>query len=143
MNNTEIKLDNQLCFGVYRATKAFNHFYAETLKQFDLTYVQYITLLALWEKDNVTVKELGQSLSLDSGTLTPLLKRMEQKGWLTRHRSDIDERQVEISLTKKAWNAKEDIMSSMRSCIEDLGYEQEEYDELLHAMNDLIGRMQD
>ncbi len=72
-----ILLDEQLCFALYTASKRYNHFYSEALAPFKLTYPQYITLLALWEKSPMTVRELGSHVNLDSGTLTPLLKRMQ------------------------------------------------------------------
>ncbi|MCP6645874.1 MarR family transcriptional regulator, partial [Klebsiella pneumoniae] len=82
-----ILLDEQLCFALYTASKRYNHFYSEALAPFKLTYPQYITLLALWEKSPMTVRELGSHVNLDSGTLTPLLKRMQTQGWVERKRA--------------------------------------------------------
>lgn len=81
-----LKLDQQLCFAIYAASKEVTKLYRPMLEKLELTYPQYITLLALWEQDNVTVKELGQQLFLDSGTLTPMLKRMEQQQLIERKR---------------------------------------------------------
>lgn len=94
-----LKLDRQLCFAVYAAGHAFTRFYKPRLDAIGLTYPQYLVMLVLWEEDGLTVKGLGEKLFLDSGTLTPLLKRMEGAGLLTRRRDSEDERQVRIGLT--------------------------------------------
>lgn len=94
-----LKLDNQLCFAVYAASLAMTKAYKPVLGALGLTYPQYLVLLALWERDNQPVTELGDRLFLDSGTLTPLLKRMEAAGWVSRQRSAQDERKVHIVLT--------------------------------------------
>ncbi len=95
-----LALDNQLCFALYVCSKEIIRKYTPLLEPLGITYTSYITLLCLWEKDNVTVKELGEKLFLDSGTLTPLLKRMEAQGLLTRTRGGKDERTVYIKLTE-------------------------------------------
>ena len=92
-------LDNQLCFALYSASLAMTKLYKPLLDEMGLTYPQYLVLLALWEQDGQTVSELGQRLHLDSGTLTPLLKRMEAADWLMRLRDTADERRVLIRLT--------------------------------------------
>ena len=81
-----LKLDNQLCFAVYSASLAMTKAYKPLLSELGLTYPQYLVLLVLWEQDGLQVSELGERLTLDSGTLTPLLKRMEASGWVTRER---------------------------------------------------------
>jgi len=102
------KLANQLCFAVYSTAHAFNKVYKPLLDPLGLTYPQYLVMLILWDEDEVTVKELGQRLQLDSGTLTPLLKRLEANGLVTRRRSPADERRVVVALTEagKALDAK-------------------------------------
>ncbi|MCD1260422.1 MarR family transcriptional regulator [Paenibacillus athensensis] len=95
----QLKLENQLCFAFYACSREITKLYRPILAELGLTYTQYITLLALWEKDGVGVKELGERLYLDSGTLTPLLKKLETTGLLTRTRSKADERSVVIELT--------------------------------------------
>ena len=95
-----LALDNQLCFALYVCSKEIIRKYNPLLEPLGLTYTAYITLLCLWEKDNVTVKELGERLFLDSGTLTPLLKKMETQGLLTRTRGRKDERTLYIKLTE-------------------------------------------
>lgn len=94
-------LDNQLCFALYSSSHLMTKIYKPLLKEVGLTYPQYLAMLALWEEDGVTVGALGERLFLDSGTLTPLLKRMEAAKLLKRERSGADERQVFIHLTDK------------------------------------------
>lgn len=103
-----LKLDKQLCFSVYVLHREIMQCYRPILKNIGLTYPQYITMMTLWEKDDVTVNQVGEILQLDNGTLTPLLKRLESKGYLERKRSKEDERVVKINLTKKGLNLKED-----------------------------------
>ena len=94
-----LKLDNQLCFAVYSTSLAMRRLYKPLLAKLDLTYPQYLVMLALWERDGVMVSELGTQLSLDSGTLTPLLKRLEGMGLVGRLRDVADERRVRVTLT--------------------------------------------
>jgi DNA-binding MarR family transcriptional regulator len=94
-----LKLDNQLCFALYAASNAMIRRYREPLNAFGLTYPQYLTMLVLWESAPLSVKEIGERLYLDSGTLTPMLKRMQAAGLITRQRDATDERQVNIDLT--------------------------------------------
>nr|WP_295891925.1 MarR family transcriptional regulator [uncultured Devosia sp.] len=96
-----LKLDSMLCFAVYAAEHAFTRFYKPRLDALGLTYPQYLVFLVLWESDGLTVKGLGDKLFLDSGTITPLLKRLEGRGLLRRQRDDEDERQVRIFLTQE------------------------------------------
>lgn len=93
------RLDNQLCFAVYAAAHAFGRAYRTLLGRHDLTYPQYLVLLVLWEEEGLSVKEIGTRLFLDSGTLTPLLKRLEASGRVRRARDRADERQISIFLT--------------------------------------------
>lgn len=100
-NQTDImlQLDNQLCFALYSASLAMTKVYKPLLDEIGLTYPQYLAMLVLWEKDGLMVSELGERLHLDSGTLTPLLKRMESSGLVSRIRDVEDERRVHITLT--------------------------------------------
>jgi DNA-binding MarR family transcriptional regulator len=102
-----LKLDKQLCFSVYVLHREIMQQYRTILEEIDLTYPQYITMMALWENDEQTVNQLGAKLFLDNGTLTPLLKRLETKALLTRTRSKTDERVVKIKLTKHGLQLKE------------------------------------
>ncbi|UWU69223.1 MarR family winged helix-turn-helix transcriptional regulator [Bradyrhizobium sp. NC92] len=102
-----LRLDNQICFAVYSATHAFNRVYKPLLDRLGLTYPQYLVMLVLWERDDVPVKDIGDKLFLDSGTLTPLLKRLEAAHLVKRTRSREDERQVLIALTPQGHALKE------------------------------------
>ena len=98
---THARLSDQLCFTLYTASKAVTAVYRPLLTQIGLTYPQYLVLLSLWEKDSQTVAELGAAVGLDSGTLSPLLKRLESAGYVGRQRSPQDERSVIVSLTNQ------------------------------------------
>lgn len=102
-----LKLENQLCFPLYAASKEIIRRYKPFLDPLDLTYTQYITLMVLWEKQCVSVKELGECLYLDSGTLTPVLKKLEAKGYIARKRSREDERIVFITITDAGMELKQ------------------------------------
>ncbi|BBB61622.1 MarR family winged helix-turn-helix transcriptional regulator [Undibacterium sp. TC4M20W] len=94
-----LALENQFCFALYSSSLALTKAYKPMLDALGLTYPQYLVMLVLWEQDDVLVKDIGHALFLDSGTLTPLLKRLEANGMLQRHRDETDERQVRITLT--------------------------------------------
>ena len=116
-----MKLANQLCFPLYAASRNVINLYTPWLKPLGLTYTQYIVFLALWEKDGVTVGELCQKLMLDNGTLSPLLKKMQQAGYIERTRSKEDDRVVQITLTEKGKALQEkakDIPGKVAGCID-------------------------
>ena len=116
-----MKLNNQLCFPLYAAARNVTSLYTPWLKPLGLTYTQYITLLVLWEKDGVSVSEIGSKLMLDNGTLSPMLKKMEQSGYIERNRSKDDDRVVIITLTQKGIDLQEqakDIPEKVGSCID-------------------------
>lgn len=96
-----LKLDNQLCFPLYAAAKEIVRKYKPFLDELDLTYTQYITMMVMWEERCITVTKLGEKLYLDSGTLTPLLKKLEQKNYISRQRSKEDERTLDVTLTSE------------------------------------------
>lgn len=105
--NEALKLENQLCFPLYAAARQVVSLYTPHLKEMGLTYTQYIVFLVLWEKDGIPVGELGRRLYLDNGTLTPLLKKLESAGYLTRSRDKVDERVVIVTLTDQGRALKE------------------------------------
>lgn len=105
----QLQLDSQLCFPLYAASRKVVNHYTPFLKPFGITYTQYIVLLALWEVKTSTVGELCDRLYLDNGTVTPLLKKMEEEGLVTRTRSKKDERVVTVDVTEKGWQLREDI----------------------------------
>ncbi len=102
-----IKLKNQLCFPLYAVSKEIVKKYKPFLDEIDLTYTQYIAMMVLWEHGKINVKEMGEYLYLDSGTLTPVLKKMEQKGLIKRERAEEDERVLNVTLTSKGEQLKE------------------------------------
>ena len=120
-NNYEgLKLQNQICFPLYAASREVIKQYRPFLDALDLTYTQYIAMLVFWEENSLSVKELGKKLFLDSGTLTPVLKSLENKGYVSRSRSPQDERVLMVSLTQKGEDLKEQavsIPSQMAGCI--------------------------
>ena len=105
----QLKLDGQLCFPLYAAARKAVNAYTPLLKPLGLTYTQYIVLLALWESGKTTVGDLCRTLYLDCGTLTPLLKKMEESGWISRCRCKVDERVVDVSVTNKGWELREQV----------------------------------
>ena len=116
-----MKLANQLCFPLYAAARNVTGLYTQWLKPLGLTYTQYIVFLVLWEKDEISVTEIGEKLMLDNGTLSPLLKKMEQAGYIERRRCREDERIVEIKLTEKGRALQEkanDIPQKVSGCID-------------------------
>ncbi len=115
-----LRLDNQLCFPLYACAKEIVRRYKPFLDEIDLTYTQYIVMMVLWEEREINVKELGSRLYLDSGTLTPVLKRLEQKGLITRQRDDKDERVLIVSITKEGDRLKDkavEIPIKMAGCV--------------------------
>lgn len=101
MSAESLKLDNQLCFPLYAASRKVIREYKPFLDPLELTYTQYITMMVMWEYGTITARELSQKLCLDSGTLTPLLKKLEQKGLITRSRSAEDERVMDVAVTER------------------------------------------
>jgi len=116
-----MKLENQLCFPLYAAARNVTGLYTPCLKPLGLTYTQYLVFLVLWERDGIPVGEIGEKLMLDNGTLSPLLKKMEQAGYIERRRSHEDERVVVITLTEagKALQEKaKDVPGQVAGCID-------------------------
>ncbi|GAB3954453.1 MarR family transcriptional regulator [Streptomyces sparsus] len=136
-------LDDQLCFALYAASRAVTALYRPLLSELDLTYPQYLVLLVLWQRDGLTVKELGADLQLDYGTLSPLLKRLETNGLLRRERSSDDERTVHVSLTEDG-SALRDRARSVPDTIGDaMGLEPEELQHtraVLRRLTDNVSR---
>lgn len=106
----KIKLENQICFPLYALSREIIKLYKPILDKYDLTYTQYKTMLVMWEEEQVIFKELGKRLHLDSGTLTPVVKRLEAMGLVTKYRNKEDDRVVTVELTEKGKLLKEDIL---------------------------------
>ena len=140
MKNEELlRLDNQICFPMYVVSKEIVRRYIPLLNKLDLTYTQYITLLALWEKDHITVKELGEKLYLDSGTLTPLLNKLEKKGYIIKNKSDKDGRELVVIVTDKGLELKQkaiDVPPEIAKCVNLKKEEAIVFYQLLHKVLD-------
>lgn len=133
-----LKLENQLCFSLYVCSKEIIRKYKPILDPYDLTYTGYIIMMALWEEDEVTIKDLGKKLYLDSGTLTPLLKKLESQGYISRTRSKKDERNVYITLTEKGKALKDDALSIPEKMICALGLNPEKGKEFLSTLHSIM-----
>lgn len=141
MKENHFLLEEQLCFSTYTLSKQFTKFYRPILEPFSLTYPQYLVLLSLWEKSEQSVQELGEKLVLESGTLTPMLKRMEKNGYITRNRNPEDERQVIIKLTKKANDIKDKLLEKVANCLSLLNFNEKEYFDLINQLNILTKKL--
>ena len=133
-----LMLDNQLCFSLYVCSKEIIKKYKPLLDPYGLTYTGYIILMALWEQDDITVKDLGKRLYLDSGTLTPMLKKLEALDYVKRIRSSSDERNVYIQLTAKGHDLRKKALSIPRSMICNLDLEASLAGELLNALHKMM-----
>lgn len=139
--HADLALDHQLCFPLYAGARAVTRLYGELLADEHLTYPQYVTLLALWDADGVSVGELGERLHLDSGTLTPLLKRMEKAGHLQRTRDPDDERRVVITVTDAGWELRERVSGVPARMGAALGLSDEEIDVLRAGLKKMLANL--
>ena len=137
------KLESQLGFPLYVVSRKVISFYQPYLKKLNLTYTQYIVLMALWENNRIPVCELGKVLFLDNGTLSPLLKKMENGNYITRHRSRKDERVVIISLTEKAYAMKEECKSLPARVAEEIGIDADTFQQLHDLLYGVIAALPD
>ncbi|MEI5995426.1 MarR family winged helix-turn-helix transcriptional regulator [Candidatus Enterococcus mansonii] len=137
MEKKNRRLEEQLCFSLQTVSKHFNRMYAKALKPFHLTYPQYLVLLVLWEFSDQRVSDIGDKLELDTGTLTPMLKRMETNGYIHRNRLPEDERIVIISLSEKAIQLEEEIYNQVEGCLVQLTFKEKDYFSLIKNLNSL------
>ena len=135
-----LKLENQLCFPLYACSRSIVNLYTPFLKPLGLTYTQYIVFLVLWEQDGITVGELGAKLHLDNGTITPLLKKMQDKGYVTRERSKSDERVVIVSLTDEGRALREEAVKIPASIGQCVPLEPEEASALYELLYKVLGK---
>lgn len=140
MNYERLKIENQLCFPLYACSREIVRLYKPYLDEIGLTYTQYITMMVLWERKQITVKQLGEILYLDSGTLTPLLKKMEVAGLLTRSRDKKDERSVIAKLTEKGEQLKDQAVSIPEKISSCVPLNQEEAGELYRLLYKILGQ---
>ncbi|MFF7436736.1 MarR family transcriptional regulator [Streptomyces sp. NPDC008122] len=136
-----LRLDHQICFSLHAATRAFNGVYREALKELGLTYPQYLVMLVLWEHGELPVKGIGERLRLDSGTLSPLLKRLEAAGHVERRRSPEDERSVTVRLTADGTALREKALAVPRRIAAATGLEVAEIVDLRERLDALAARL--
>ncbi|MEK3748424.1 MarR family transcriptional regulator [Paenibacillus sp. FSL E2-8871] len=137
----ELLIENQLCFTIYACSREITKLYQPYLDKIGLTYSQYLVMLVLWERQQCTVKEIGEALFLDSGTLTPLLKRLQAAGLIVRERSTQDERKVLISLTEQGWALQSNAACIPRKMMEETTMSGDETVELLEQFKSLLNRV--
>ncbi|GAB6988899.1 MarR family winged helix-turn-helix transcriptional regulator [Paenibacillus pini] len=137
----QLQLENQLCFTIYACSREITKLYQPYLDKLGVTYSQYLVLLVLWERGSCTVSQLGEALYLDSGTLTPLLKRIQTAGLIVRERSIQDERKVIITLTEAGLKLRDKAQSIPESMQKDICISSEEFNDLLTQFNHLLERV--
>lgn len=140
-SGTVPRLDRELCFSIYACSKELIKLYTPYLEQINLTYTQYLTMLILWEKKQATVKELGEKLYLNSATMTPLLKKLESKGLVTRNRMKTDERNVLIQITKAGDELKSSVSGLSEELLKQLELEENETKVLFILMNKILNKI--
>ncbi len=138
-----LKLENQLCFPLYACAKEIVKAYKPYLDELGLTYTQYITMMVMWEHKELRVKEVGKYLYLDSGTLTPLLKRLEEKGYIARRRSVKDERDLIVSITDAGTALREKALSVPQQLISCVDIKPEKAQLLYEILYELLGKLND
>ncbi|MDE5055643.1 MarR family winged helix-turn-helix transcriptional regulator [Niallia taxi] len=136
-----LRLENQLCFLLYASSREMTKKYKSLLEELDVTYPQYLVLLLLWEHKVLSVKSMGEQLYLDSGTLTPMLKRMEQNGLINRERSQEDERSVMVSLTEQGSKLKEKAACIPLEIVKLANKEPEEFKQLKNSLAQLLQQL--
>ncbi len=143
MENTEsLQLKNQVCFPLYALSKEITKLYRPMLEELDMTYPQYLVMMVLWEKDGLTVSEVGEKLLLDSGTLTPLLKRLENKSFIDRKRKKEDERVVELFLTEEGRNLQQKACSIPKEMIQKIDIKTEDLVQLKNLLETILNKIQ-
>lgn len=139
--NALLKLENQLCFPLYALSRMLTKAYQPLLQELGLTYPQYLVFLLLWQRQEMTVKELGEKLLLDSGTLTPLLKRLEQKQWISRRRDPRDERSVLVALLPAGRELEAQACKIPEQLLTKLAMSPAEFEALRQQLNTLLTRL--
>lgn len=136
-----LKLNHQLCFALYAATHSLTRAYRSSLEPLGITYTQYLVMLVLWETDGISVGKIAQRLELDSATLTPMLKRLESAGFISRVRNQKDERIVEIKLTEAGQNLQREISQVQYGVACQTGLSDEEFNQLKDTLHRLVDTM--
>ncbi|WP_163194640.1 MarR family winged helix-turn-helix transcriptional regulator [Clostridium thermarum] len=138
-----LSLDNQLCFSAYAVSRAITKIYRPLLEELGITYPQYLVMLVLWENNTITLKEMGNKLYLDSGTLTPLLKRLESLGLLERERSSKDERVLNVTITEKGLALREKAINIPQGILNAINIDLQELADLKHRLDNLLSKIND
>jgi MarR family transcriptional regulator, organic hydroperoxide resistance regulator len=138
MKYENLKLDNQLCFALYAATHAITRVFRNALESTGITYTQYLVMLVLWENNQLSVKTVADRLDLDSASLTPILKRLEVAGFVSRQRNKLDERVVEISLTAKGFSLQDEVANIQKRVACQTGLPPDQFNQLKHSLNKLV-----
>lgn len=138
-----LRLKNQLCFALYAATNGVTQAYRDQLSTLNLTYPQYLVLLVLWQNDGIGVREIAKQLNLDSATVSPLLKRLEKIGLLSRVRSIDDQRAVKIHLTEQGKSIQDSVANIQKKVACQTGLSDMQYQELRNKLHSLIATMKD
>ena len=136
-----LKLDEQICFPLYVLSKEITGLYRPILEELDLTYPQYLVMMVLWEEDGLAVSHIGEKLFLDSGTLTPVLKRLENKGFINRIRNKEDERVVQLFLTENGKNLRQQACGIPEKLLEQIHVQIEEIKKFKETLNQLINNI--
>lgn len=139
---SHVNLADQLCFSVYNVNRLFNKFYQDALADFGLTYPQYLVLTAMWNRDHREMRDLGSELQLSSNTLTPMVKRLAERGWLTRVHPQADKRRLVINLTPQAKAQEAPIQQALADCLGRYHLTVDDYEEALALNQKLIAALQ-
>ncbi|ASK32554.1 MarR family transcriptional regulator [Chryseobacterium sp. T16E-39] len=141
-NSESLKLENQICFPLYAIAKEITGLYRPFLDELDITYPQYLVMMVLWEQDGLPVTHIGEKLLLDSGTLTPLLKRLENKGFISRNRKKEDERVVQVFLTEKGNILKENACGVPDKIMKKINVQPEDLLQLKDSINKILSKIE-
>lgn len=137
MNNEVLRLDNQLCFRLYKASRRMTRLYKPILKTLNLTYPQYLTMLVMWETKKIDFKELGQRLDLKTGTLTPIIKRLEKMGYLMREQNSDDNRRIWVIISHEGQKLKQDALKIPEFLLHYIKMDQEQYQRYISLLDEL------
>lgn len=139
--HNNLKLENQLCFKIYSISKSIVRIYGPLLKEIDLTYPQYLTMMVLWEHKKLPFKEISSNLKMKTGTLTPILNKLESNGYLERIKDENDDRKVYIAITQKGLELEDRAKDIPKKIVKNLDLKEEEYAKYLKEFKDLVSKL--
>lgn len=139
--DNNLKLENQLCFKIYSISKSIVRIYGPLLKEIDLTYPQYLTMMVLWEHKKLPFKEISSNLKMKTGTLTPILDKLESNGYLERIKDENDDRKVAIAITQKGLELEDRAKEIPKKIVKSLDLKEEEYTRYLKEFKDLVSKL--